>query len=171
MTRWVRVRQDGISMLTTRFFVLVFLLVSMAAWPREAASPSASEAIAARLKRDSARCKMHADLGACDDAIRWNPNDPALLVAFADALTRAQRPADAIRQYRRAAGLAPNMAGIAAKISAAQARLSSTRSSVAARRTVQPAPRAPVQPPVAPALVDRDPGRRYSNAAPETASH
>jgi hypothetical protein len=70
-----------------------------------------------------------------------------LLVALADALVRAGRPADAIRNYRRAVALAPNMSGVAAKISAAQAKLSSRRAL-----------------PVAPA-------RRYSNAAPETQSH
>ena len=158
-------------MSTARFFVLAFLFVSMAAWPQEAASPSAAEAAAARLKREFARCETDQDLDVCNDAVRWNPRDPALLVAYADALMRAQRPADAIRQYRRAAALAPNMAGIAAKISAAKARLSPTRSSVAARPTVQSAPRAPAQPAVVPALVNRNPGRPYSNAAPEAQSH
>jgi Flp pilus assembly protein TadD len=91
---------------------------------------------------------MHADLSACYDAIRWNPADPVLLVALADALVRANRPADAIRNYRRAAALAPTMPGVAAKISAAQAKLSARRS---------------------PAVSGN--GRRYSNAAPETQSH
>ena len=128
--------------------VLAFLLLSTAAWPREAASPSADRAAAATLKRDAARCRARADLDACYDAIRWSPGDPALLVALGDALERAQRPADAIRNYRRAAALAPDTRGLAAKISAAEAKL--------ARR----APRA-----------NGTSGKRYSNAAPETQSH
>jgi hypothetical protein len=61
------------------------------------------------------------------------------------------------------------MPGVAAKITAAEARLSSKGSAVAVRRTVGPPPRADV--PVAAASVNGPPGRRYSNAAPETQSH
>ena len=134
-------------MSTAKTLALSFLLLSTAAWSREAASPSADKAAAAALKRDSARCAQ-ADLDACYDAIRWNPGDPALLVALADALVRAKRPGDAIRNYRRAAALAPNMPGVDAKISAAEAKLTSKRS---------PGNGAA--------------GRRYSNAAPESQSH
>jgi cytochrome c-type biogenesis protein CcmH/NrfG len=128
--------------------VLAFLILSTAAWPREAAPPSADKAAGATLKRDAARCRAQADLDACYDAIRWSPGDPALLVALGDALERAQRPADAIRSYRRAAALAPDTRGLAVKISAAEAKL---------------ARRAPG--------VNGPSGKRYSNAAPETQSH
>jgi cytochrome c-type biogenesis protein CcmH/NrfG len=143
-------------MSTARFLALAFLLLSTGAWSQEAVTLSAGNAAAATLARDSARCRARADLNACYDAIRWNPGDPALLVALADALVRAKRPEDAIRNYRRAAALAPNMPGVAAKISAAQAKLSPRRAPPVARASVNGAP---------------GPGRRYSNAAPETQSH
>jgi cytochrome c-type biogenesis protein CcmH/NrfG len=138
---------------TARTLVLAFLLLSTAAWPREAVSPSGN-ATAATLARDFARCRAQSDLNACYDAIRWNPSDPALLVALADALVHAKRPADAIRNYRRAAALAPNMPGVAAKISAAEAKLSSRRApgNLAGDRASVNA-------------------KRYSNAAPEAQSH
>ena len=96
------------------------------------------------LQRDSTRCRANADVDACYDAIRWTPSDPALLVALGDALERAQRPADAIRNYRRAAVLAPAMRGISAKIGTAQAKL---------------------------AAMNGASKRRYSNADPEAQSH
>jgi len=133
---------------TARPLFLAFLLLSAAAWSPEAASPSAGNAAAAALKRDSALCHAHADLDACYDAIRWNPGDPALLVALGDALVLAKRPADAIRTYRRAAALAPSMPGIAAKIGVAEARLTSKR-----------------------AAGNPAPVKRYTNAAPEEQSH
>jgi cytochrome c-type biogenesis protein CcmH/NrfG len=131
-----------------RCLVLIFLLLSTAAWPREAASPATDKAAAAKLKQASARCRAQADLDACYDAIRWSPGDPALLVGLGDALERAQRPADAIRNYRRAAALAPDTRGLAAKISAAEAKL---------------ARRAPSTNGVS--------SKRFSNAAPEAQSH
>jgi cytochrome c-type biogenesis protein CcmH/NrfG len=142
------VGKDGISRSAARCLVLAFLLLSTAAWPREAASPSTDKAAAAKLKRDSARCRSQADLDACYDAIRWSPGDPAILIGLGDALERAGRPADALRNYQRAAALTPDARGLAAKISKAEAKL--------ARR-----------PPVANAAS----AKRYSNAAPETQSH
>jgi cytochrome c-type biogenesis protein CcmH/NrfG len=141
-------------MSTARTVVLAVLLVSTAAWSREAVSPSAGNAAAATLARDSARCHAQADLGACYDAIRWSPGDPALLVALADALGRANRPADALRNYRRAAALAPNMPGVEAKIRAAEAKSTSKRASGNLS-----ADRASAN------------GKRFSNAAPEAQSH
>jgi hypothetical protein len=75
-------------------------------------------------------------------------------VALADALVRAKRPADALRNYRRAAVIAPNMPGVAAKIAAIEAKLSSKRAP-----GNQSGERASVN------------GKRYSNAAPEAQSH
>ena len=133
------------------FLVLSFVLLCAGTRPLEAASLSADKAAAAALKRDSARCRAQGSVDACYDAIRWNPGDPALLVALADALVRAQRPADAIRNYRRAAAHAPNMPGVAAKISAVEAKMSSRRAR--------------------PGTAGGAAGKRYSNAAPETQSH
>lgn len=140
-----RIRSSGTQMSasTAKLLVLSAVFVSMTAWSAEALSPEA----AATAKRDAARCVTQADVATCNDAIRRNPSDPALLVALADALVRAKRPADAIRHYRRAAALAPHMPGLAAKLSDAENQLASERTPVPARRT------------------------RYSNAAPETQSH
>lgn len=137
---------------------LVCLFLSNATWALEA-SPAAGKAAAAAaaLKRDSARCNAHADIDACYDAIRWNPDDPALLVALGDALARAQRPADALRNYRRAAALAPNVRGVAAKISAAEAKLAAGRT-----RGI---------PPVDRLSSNASPPKHFSNAAPATQSH
>jgi cytochrome c-type biogenesis protein CcmH/NrfG len=120
--------------------VVALLLLSAAAWSRETVSPSA----AATYSRDSERCRSHANLDACYDAIRWKPRDPALLVALGDALERANRPAEAVRAYRRAAALAPNSHAVAAKISSIEAKQLSKR---------------------APG------GQRASNAEPVTKSH
>jgi Flp pilus assembly protein TadD len=121
-------------------------LLTTAVWAQTA--PPA----AATLKRDYERCRVYSNLDACDDAIRWSPSDPALLIAQGDALLKARQPADAIRSYRRAAALAPNLGGIDARIGAAQAKLAAARGSHA-----RPAPAAPI--------------KRFSNAAPETQSH
>jgi hypothetical protein len=131
---------------------LALLLLTTAVWAQPSTSPAAKSA-AATLKRDFERCRTYSNLDACDDAIRWNPSDPALLVAQGDALLNAQRPADAIRAYRRAAALAPNLGGMDARIGAAQAKLAAAR-----------APRA------RPAATAAAP-KRYSNAAPESQSH
>jgi cytochrome c-type biogenesis protein CcmH/NrfG len=141
-----RTRGSGteVSARTATLLVFATLFVSMAAW---SAQPSSSEAAAATAKRESTRCVTQADLDACNDAIRRHPSDPELLVALADALMHAKRPADAIRHYRRAAALSPHMPGLAAKLSDAESQLASDRTPVPARRT------------------------RYSNAAPETQSH
>jgi hypothetical protein len=135
----------------------VCLCLSAAAWRAEATSPSASKAPAAALRHDSTRCTAHPEVDVCYDAIRWYPNDPTLLVALGDALLRAHRPADAMRNYRRAAALMPNLRGVAAKITAAEAKLPAVRS-----RGSQPVERLSTN-----AL----PGKRFSNAAPETQSH
>jgi hypothetical protein len=158
------------SMSTTRLLVLALWFVSGAAWSVEAAAP-AGKAAAAKATRESTLCTKYAVVDACNDAIRWNPSDPALLVALGDALVRAKRPADAIRHYRRAASLAPSMPGLDAKISVAEKRLASERSPVAGRRTVQSAPHVPADSPLVGASANTAPGKRYSNAAPETQSH
>jgi cytochrome c-type biogenesis protein CcmH/NrfG len=138
-------------------FMLASLLLFPAVWLRAAASPAAVKAAAATLKRDSAACRVHAQIDACYDALRWNPGDPALLVALGDALMLAKRPADAIRNYHRAAELAPDTRGLAAKISAAEAKAVSRR--------------APRTPSADASSASGSLAKQYSNAAPESQSH
>jgi cytochrome c-type biogenesis protein CcmH/NrfG len=154
MTHDIRSSGTELSTCTAKLLVLAYLFLPIAAWSLEAPSPTAGNAAAATAKRDSTRCVAQADVNACNDAIRRNPSDPALLVALGDALVRAKRPADAIRHYRRAATLAPHMPGLADKISATESRLASDRAPAVARASANPAS-----------------GKRYSNAAPETQSH
>jgi hypothetical protein len=61
--------------------------------------------------------------------------------------------------------------GIQAKISAAEKRLASDRVPGAARRPVPAATSASADPALARASANTAPGKRYSNAAPETQSH
>jgi cytochrome c-type biogenesis protein CcmH/NrfG len=150
MTLRAVTRRKEISMCAATRVLLALLLVSPAAWPQDAANPTANKASAATLKRDSIRCRAF-DVDACYDAIRWNPGDPALLIALGDALLHAGRTADAIRNYRRAAALAPATRGLTAKINAAEAKLTSKR------------PTGPV--------VSAAAGKRFSNAAPVAQSH
>jgi hypothetical protein len=109
---------------------------------------------AATLKRDFDSCHGYANLDACYDAVRWSPTDPAVLTALGDALAVANRPADALRAYRRASALAPGMHGLNAKISATEAKL--------AKRAANPAPHVAARP---------APEKRYSNIAPDSQSH
>jgi cytochrome c-type biogenesis protein CcmH/NrfG len=140
-----------------RFLASGLLILCLPVLSRAAPSPAAVNAAAATLKRDSAGCTVHADIDACYDALRWNPGDPALLTALGDALMLAMRPADAVRNYRRAAEIAPDARGLAAKISAAEAKLASRRAprNLSADGTSS----------------DGSLGKQYSNAAPESQSH
>jgi hypothetical protein len=115
---------------------------------------ASAESTNASLQRDSARCQA-GSVDACYDAIRWNPRDPALLVGLGDGLARAGRPADAIRNYRRAAAMSPNFPGLSAKINAAEGKM-----------TVKRAPK-----PAATTVASNKPAAKYSNAAPESESH
>jgi hypothetical protein len=156
---------------------LALSLLSAASWSAETASPAARGALAARIKRDSQRCEAHPQVDVCNDAIRWNPSDPALLVALGDAMVRAKRPADAVRHYRRAAAPVPKMPGLAAKISAAEKRIAPPRPAVAVRQAtvpVRPPPAAvpaPTATRVAHAAAVPAPSARYSNQGLEAQSH
>jgi hypothetical protein len=111
------------------------------------------------------------------------PDDPALLIADGDALSRAQRPADAIVHYRRAAALVQDKTEIDMKINAAEAQLSSSQADVsqadvamasdATRQQRQPA--GPAQGNTGAALqiarTSREATLRYSNAERESSSH
>ena len=100
------------------------------------------------------RCHApRASVDVCDDAIRWNPHDPSLLVAMGDAQVRARRYADAARAYRRAASLAPGTPGIQQKISNADGLLARSKAPAARSTTTASA------------------AKHYSNADPESQSH
>jgi hypothetical protein len=131
-----------------RFAVIACTLLLMTAESRAAAAPNGNGAVE--------RCRAQASVDVCYDAIRRSPSDPALLVALGDALARANRPADALRTYKRAAALAPSMQGVAAKISAIEAKMSAKRPSGNSAHG---------------GSADAGSGKRYSNAAPETQSH
>jgi cytochrome c-type biogenesis protein CcmH/NrfG len=120
------------------------------AWTMQETAPSPAKPSAAALKRDVDSCRTHSNVDACYDAIRRSPSDPALLISLGDALMNAGRPADALRNYKRAAALAPSTRGLSAKISSAEAKSSAKR-----------APR--------PATVAS--AKHYSNSAPEAQSH
>jgi hypothetical protein len=132
--------------------VLLAVALSAAA-PAVVAGPTAAE-----LKHGAAQCLARRNEDACDDAVRWNPSDPALLVALADLELRAQHPVDALRHYHRAAEIAPNMNGLNAKIAAADAHLHPKHKAVAAR-------------PVKAAAKPAAPARQFSNIESLTESH
>ena len=141
-----------------RILLAAWLALPPTAWRAEAASPPLDAAVAATLRRDSARCRAKLDLDACYDAVRRNPGDASLNVALGDALMRAKRRADALRTYRRAAVLAPNTPGLSAKITALlQAKPSAKRPAVRSLADRTP--------------VDRSSGKRFSNAAVDGQSH
>ena len=158
----------AVTVMSGAVIVALLLLVgSTPAWSLDPASPVTNKPLAARIKRASVRCEKHPNIDACTDAIRWSPSDPLLLIGLGDALMRANRPADALRHYQRAAVLAPNLRAVTPKITAAEMRLSSGRHPATVRRKVQALPRpARVRPP---AMTDE--GKRYSNADPQTQSH
>jgi predicted Zn-dependent protease len=142
-------------MLRPLFFTVLLLV---AAWvPGQAASTADDRFAATQRARYAALCRAHRNLDACSDAVRWSPGDPVLITNLADALMRAGRVPEALRDYRRAAALAPEMRGLDAKIKAAEARLTSRR------------------PPKKVALdrssVDAADKKRYSNGEPEAQSH
>ncbi|MGD0505898.1 MAG: hypothetical protein ABSD02_24550 [Steroidobacteraceae bacterium] len=137
------------------FFAVLLLF---AAWvPGEAASASDDRFASAERARYAALCRAHKDLNACSDAVRWSPGDPALIAALADALMRAGRVPEALRDYRRAEALEPGMHGLDARIKAAETKLTDRRQ--------------PKKPAVDRSSADAADKKRYSNADPEAQSH
>jgi cytochrome c-type biogenesis protein CcmH/NrfG len=137
--------------------LLAVLLPAAVAWSQDTPPVAPGRPTAAMLKQDSIRCSRYLAVDACYNAVRWSPDDAALLVSLGDALMRAKRPEDAVRNYRRAAVLAPGRRGISAKINAAESKASGTRAAA-----TRPAERPATKP---------SPDRRYSNAALEPHSH
>jgi tetratricopeptide (TPR) repeat protein len=140
-------------------------------------------AAAAKFKRDSFRCSTLSDLEACGEAERIKPDDAPVLIANADALVRANRPAEAIGRYRRAAALVPGQAEVAAKISAAEAQARELQPGAAqpgaapaggnagAAPVVQTRRKATADVRMARAGAGDTAVRRYSNADPVTRTH
>jgi hypothetical protein len=151
----VSARSTGRWLSAVRFSGLALSLLSTAA-----AAQGTPPALAPKpVPSDSAytasqRCRAHASVSVCNDALRWNPSDASLLAAMGDALMRVGRAADAVRVYQRAAALAPRTPRIEQKLEAAQASAKlNSRSTV--RDTSGPGAS----------------GKRFSNADPDTQTH
>jgi tetratricopeptide (TPR) repeat protein len=76
----------------------------------------------AKRERNLLRCTQLADVGACDEALRFKPDDPAILLAKGDALLQANHPADGLLVYRHAAELSPENEQIKTKLTAAESQ-------------------------------------------------
>jgi tetratricopeptide (TPR) repeat protein len=126
--------------------------------PCAAASTADDHFAQAERAHYAALCGARKDLDSCSDAVRWSPGDPALVVALADALARAGRLQEAIRDYSRAQALDPAMRGLDAKIKATGLRLSELR-------------HRPKKPAAPPASTEQASAKRYSNSDPEAQSH
>jgi tetratricopeptide (TPR) repeat protein len=87
----------------------------------------------AKVQRNQLRCTRLADVTACDDALKFKPDDDQLLLAKGDALMQGNRPADAVVAYRHASQLKPGDDALKSKLAAAEALVAST---------TQPAPAA-----------------------------
>src|SRR5262249_21045645 len=74
----------------------------------------------AKFQRNQLRCPRLADIAACDDALKFKPDDSQLLVAKGDALMQGNRPADALAAYRHAAQLKPGDETVQTKVAAAE---------------------------------------------------
>jgi tetratricopeptide (TPR) repeat protein len=136
--------------------IVMFLVIACGLAPRAATRGDDHFATAERA-RYAALCHARKDLDSCSDAVRWSPSDPALIVILADALARARRLPEAIRDYRRAEELAPAMRGVDSKLKAAEALL-------AEKHTMR-------RPKPAAAPADPVSGQRYSNVEPDAQSH
>jgi cytochrome c-type biogenesis protein CcmH/NrfG len=140
--------------LLARSLCLPLALWCGVAWSQSSASADASGSAASA--HDAAdRChSRHATVDACDDAVRYNPRDPSLLIAMGDAQIRAKRPGDAVRAYQRAAALAPSNTGIQQKLAKAEAIIAKSKSSAG-------------HGPLAASTANK----RFSNSDPESQSH
>jgi tetratricopeptide (TPR) repeat protein len=75
----------------------------------------------AKIQRSILRCSKLGDLEACDTALASKPEDRDVLMAKADALLQASRPAEALTLYRRAAEMHPGNEILNNKIATAEA--------------------------------------------------
>src|SRR5262245_55873190 len=75
----------------------------------------------AKFQRNQLRCTRLADVTACDDALKFKPDDEQLLMANGDDLMQANRPLEAVAAYRHAAQLKPGDDALKTKLAAAEA--------------------------------------------------
>ncbi len=101
-----------------RTSVLIAILVAGAPFGSGARATDARDE--SRLALATARCAKSAELVACAEALNMRPNNPALLVAEADALVQWRRPGEAIGVYRNALTVHADRAVVTAKILSAQ---------------------------------------------------
>ncbi len=135
----------------------ILLLIVATALPCAKAAPGAqNHAAASDRNRYSALCRARKDIDTCSDAVRWSPNDPALISALADGLMRAGRLPDALRDYRRAKQIDPGIAGVDEKIHLLEARSMNAR---AAKK------------PVVGRAIEQARAKRYSNVDSDMQSH
>jgi Flp pilus assembly protein TadD len=110
----------------------------------------------AKFQRNQLRCTRLADVTACDDALKFKPDDEQLLLAKGDALMQGDRLVDAVAAYQRASQLKPGDDAVKTKLAGAEALQASTSpapaSQVAAADTVGP-PKPPKRTPATAATV------------------
>jgi len=110
----------------------------------------------AKFQRNQLRCTRLADVAACDDALKFKPDDAQLLLAKGDALMQSNRPTDAATAYRHAAQSKPSDEAIKTKLAAAESLAASTALSAASTSQV--------------ASANSAAGRRPQKRAPGTGS-
>jgi predicted Zn-dependent protease len=133
------------------------LLLAAGALPGQARPAPDDHFASVQRTRYAALCRTRKDLDSCSDAVRWSPGDPALVATLADALMRAGRVPEALRDYHRAEALDPGLKGLEAKIKAAELRSSERH--------------AAKKPPIDRVAAEQGTGRRYSNDDAEGQSH
>jgi predicted Zn-dependent protease len=116
----------------------------------------------AKVKRDTFRCDNLGDLDACGEAARLQPDNPALLTSYGDALMRAKRPAEALERYHRAEALVTDKQALAGKIRVAENEIPASAPIAAASRDSSSLKNR---------LSANAPSRRYSNVMPDGQSH
>jgi cytochrome c-type biogenesis protein CcmH/NrfG len=100
----------------------------------------------AKFQRNQLRCTRLADVTACDEALKFKPDDEQLLLAKGDALMQSNRPADAAAAYRHAAQFKPSDEAVKTKLAAAEALVAST-TQPATQQIASAAPAAGRRPP------------------------
>jgi cytochrome c-type biogenesis protein CcmH/NrfG len=105
----------------------------------------------AKFQRNQLRCTRLADVTACEDALKFKPDDEQLLLAKGDALMQGNRPADAAAAYRHASQLKPGDDAVKTKLAAAEALQASATQAAEAASKIAAAGAAPKPPQRTPA--------------------
>jgi tetratricopeptide (TPR) repeat protein len=116
----------------------------------------------AKIKRDTFRCSSLADLDACNEAVRLQPDVPELQIALGDGLMRSNRPLEALQQYRRAQSAAADKQALLQKIHAAEEQLSAASAEASSTAGNSDSARVARSTPAA---------RRYTNVSQTGQSH